>query len=181
MIMNFKQYIMETAGGNYVSINVLTQLPIGKVQEFAPNFTPLPLEKQHVTLMYSKGTSIADEKIYSILDQHAGNITANVLHVSAFDSTSDESMCTIVAELKSNELELIYNKLKKIGLTSSYKEFKPHVSLAYNYPIGEQQIALDYLNNLFSHNDLSVSLEGWKVAPLISNWSKLAEDIGERI
>jgi len=181
MIMSFKNYIMESAGGNYVSINALTQLPIGKVQEFAPSFTPLPLEKQHVTLMYSKGTSISDVKIWEILNQHAGTITAKVLHVSAFDSASDPDTCTIVAEISSNELTLIHKKLKVIGLKSSYSDFKPHVSLAYNYPIADKETAMEYLNNLFSGNDLSVSLEGWKVAPLISNWSSLAEDIGKHI
>jgi 2'-5' RNA ligase len=168
---------MESAGGNYVSINCLTQLPFGKVQEFAPSYTPVPAEKQHVTLMYSKNTSIKDEAIQDVLNSHGGVITAKVLHVSAFDSASDPETCTIVAELSSRELTVIYKKLSAIGLKSSYADFKPHVSMAYNFPRSQKDIALDYLNNLFDHNDLQVSLEGWKIAPIISNWSSVVESI----
>ena len=63
-MLSFKQYLLESTGGNYVSLDVddpeiELNLDSGKI---------VPPGKHHVTLMYSEGTSVPPEKIKTAIE-----------------------------------------------------------------------------------------------------------------
>lgn len=179
-MLTFRQYIIESATGNYVSIDVSSDLPSFGLPEKYPDANVCPRHDQHVTLIYSKGTNIPLGKVAKFLKTLPEKFTATVSDVAAFDAVPkdgerDENLCTIVLKLKSPELNQVHEGLKKIGLTHSYEDFSPHVSLMYGFPRDKKDECLEFVREQIKQN-MEVKLKDFKNNKIIENWAdKLKE------
>ena len=174
-MISFKQYLFETASGNYVSIKVESGLVIPSLEPlFGGSYVCDPSD-QHVTLIYSTGTDVADKKIEQAL-HHYDEIEATLDKVVAFDSTPkdgsrDPDKCTIVVKLKPSVLNDIHEQLKKIGLKHSYPDYSPHISILYNLPIEKKEDAIATVQKWIDKNKDTVSLRGFVIQPIIDDWA----------
>lgn len=84
----------------------------------------------HITVIYSR-TPVPTAEDYS------GNSTA-VASPVAYEvfQTKDAGKC-LVLRINSTEASALNNQLTKMGATSDYDEYKPHVTLAYNAEMPE--------------------------------------------
>jgi hypothetical protein len=118
----------------------------------------------HATLVYSKGTDIPEDKIRKMLAAGKQEFTGTIEHVSKFDSQKDSTMCTIVLEIDSYDLEKIHKKLIKLGANHSYGEYRPHVSIVYDIPVNEAEAIIPKLNSKMDPQEIKFS--GFTVEPI---------------
>lgn len=166
-MLTFKQYLLESTGGNYVSLEVddpeiELKLDSGKI---------VPPGKHHVTLMYSKGTSVPPEKIKKAIEWMTGSRTAKSKSVGIFDSQDNPSLGCIVLKIDSDHLQNIHEELKRIGLRHSYSEYQPHVTLAYDVDIEEARSTAKQLNKKLQETPCLITMRGLSVEPINDNWS----------
>jgi 2'-5' RNA ligase len=177
-LKTFKEFLTEAKEpmGNYVSIDNTTELPDMKLEQHFGGSHVCDFKDQHVTLIYSKETSVPLNNIASVIKNFPVIVKANVSGVAAFDSlpkedgSRDVKECTIVLKLKSEVLNKIHKQLKSAGLEHSYDEFSPHISLLYNLPIEEKQKAIDLISKYISKKPITVQLSGYKNNKIIKDW-----------
>jgi 2'-5' RNA ligase len=169
----FKQYLLESCEGNYVcidspSLDILFH-EFG-LQEPTTGQAP-PDGDYHCTLMYSKESSVDCAKILASLKANFRNdYTAQIESYACFDSTPkegeerDAAKSCIVAKLKSQDLHNIFKHLQAMGMTHSYPEFSPHVTLRYNMEVDEAHHYRDLLNA--KSKSMTVKLANYKSQPI---------------
>lgn len=157
--MNFKQWLNENIDpdGNYVAIkcedlsefltNVDIQSPI--------TGTAPPAGDYHCTLMYSKNTSKDPRKVMQLITTgFKGPYQAKIIHAECFDSipekgSRDEAKSCVVLELECPTLHKIHEYLSETcGLSHSYAEYRPHVTLYYNMSVEEAHLIRDKINQI---------------------------------
>jgi hypothetical protein len=177
-MVTFRQYLIEATGtGNYVSIDVepSTIIPM----HIAPSTgTPVPMEKRHVTIIYSKESRVNPAEVKSWLTLHCvQTIVAEGVEFAAFDSIPkdgerDEKKATLVLKLKCNELVRIHEKLKDMGMAHSYPDFSPHVSVCYEVDQDECHKIVPALNSKLQSSPISVVLTRYHSDYICENWVK---------
>ena len=172
-MISFKEYLLESVSGNYVSVDVKTPIIIKGISEKFPDAKVCGADKQHVTLIYSTGTDIPNKGIEKFLSGF-DTINANVSDVVAFDSPTkdnenDSEKCAIVIKLNSSMLSDINKKLSSMGMKHSYPEFSPHVSILYDVPLNQKQDAINFVkDNIKSMKTMTLS--NFKSEPLNTDW-----------
>ena len=173
-MISFKEYLIESTSvpGNYISIKVDTPIIIAGLKEEFPDCS-VCIEDQHVTLMYSVSTDIAEDKIYEVLDKHEKPLVALLDSLAAFDSPQkegQENMCAIVVKLKPSELNCIHSELLELGLKHSYPEFSPHISLIYKVPMVQKEKVMKFIESKIGEIK-SITLSGFTLNPIDTDWS----------
>ena len=113
--------------GVYISIDLdkESNRVFKDIQKTFKSFTELE-EELHCTIIYSKKPCICEVQT---LEKDA-TITAKFKGYSLFGSEND----ILVAEIESKELRERYEYLMtKHDFISDYREYKPHITLAFNY------------------------------------------------
>lgn len=172
-MLSFKQYLLESVKGNYVSIGVKSPIEIPSLEKIFGGSKICAGNDQHVTLMYSKETDLDNREILASLQKYDELITAKIDGVAAFDAVPkegerDEKLCTIVVKLKSPTLDKIFKELQDIGLKHSYPDFAPHISLIYDLPIEDKERAMSIVKKELG---AAVLLKDIKAAPIKENWA----------
>lgn len=171
-MISFRDYIQlveaqDTETGNYVSIDasrpdILDTITVetGKVsKEF------------HVTLMYSKASKIDPNNVLSAINKEYGKVSTvgKIIGAAAFDSQESDSLACIVLKLYSPILYEIHDFLLDMGLTHSYDDYSPHLTLFYDVDKEEAKRWVAILNK----KDLGfVPLSGVKSTTIIEDWNK---------
>lgn len=164
---SFKQLMLESTGGNYVSMMVDDP----KINIEISSGTIVPPGKHHVTLMYSEGSDIPEERIRKKIEWMTGNRSVVSKKAEVFDSQEDPSLGCVVLTVESYHLHNIHGELRRLGMKHSYSEFKPHVTLAYDVDIEEARRVANDLNKTLSTTPCVLILHGLEVAPIKENWS----------
>lgn len=173
----FKEFLIESATGNYVSIDVIGGIVIPVLEKVFPDATVCKPAAQHVTLIYSTGTDASMGNVKQLLKPYFKKITVDIIGVAAFDAVPkegqrDEDLCTIVVKIHSDVLVEIHERLKAFGLKHSYPEFSPHISILYNFPRSDKKKAIDLIEDWIKENKSTVELSNFNVNPIIDNWSE---------
>ena len=166
-MLTFKQYIIESTGGNYVSLEVDDP----EIELKLESGTIVPAGKHHVTLMYSVGTDVPEEKIKKAIEWMTGSRTAKSNSVDVFDSQDNPSSGCIVLKIDSDHLQNIHEELKRIGLRHSYSDYQPHVTLAYGVDIEEARSTAKQLNKKLQETPCLITMRGLSIEPINDNWS----------
>jgi hypothetical protein len=98
---------------------------IQKIQRAVKFANPIPREKLHCTLMYSKNTQGVDYVPSPNIEYSAEVIGCEVM------GEVGSPWRAIALKLHCPALERRFNFAKTKGLVHSYPDFKPHISLAY--------------------------------------------------
>jgi hypothetical protein len=175
-MLSFREYLLESVKGNYVSVDVERPLIIPDLAEKFPT-AKLCIDEQHATLMYSETTNISDKIIQDFLANYSKPFKVNLGAVEAFDSPTDDDskseLCAIVVKIESNLLSDIHSGLKKLGLKHSYTDFQPHISVLYKLPMADKSAALSYVRDHIDKN-MSIMLKGYNIDAIDKSWiSKL--------
>ncbi len=179
-MLTFRQYIIESNTGNYVSVDVASDLPSFGLPEKYPDANVCPRHDQHVTLIYSPNTNMPLGKVDKFLKTLPKSFTATVSDVAAFDAVPkngerDGNKCTIVLKLKSPELKEVHDGLKGIGLTHTYEDFSPHVSLIYGFPRDRKDECLEFIRSQIK-DGMTVKLKDFNNNKIIKDWSSTLKD-----
>lgn len=178
-MMTFRQYIVESANGNYVSTDIASDLPdFGLVKKY-PDANITPKFDQHVTLMYSPTTNTPLGRVEKFLKTCPKKFNATIYDVAAFDSPAkdgerDANKCAIVLKLKSDELKTMHQGLKGIGLVHTYDDFSPHITLVYGFPIDQKEECLKFIKDQIS-TDMDIELRGTNNNKIIKDWADKLE------
>lgn len=172
-MLTFKQYLLES-GGNYASIDLAEPLPDMNLAKRYGGSKVCDFHDQHVTLIYSKDSNVSQNKVADYLGR-IESIEAKVTGVAAFDSVPkdgerDENLCTIVLKIDSPELEKIHTDLSDMGMTHSYKEYSPHISLLYDFPRDDKDEVMKYIATKIPVGHI-VKLSGFKNDVIKKNWT----------
>jgi 2'-5' RNA ligase len=178
-MLTFRQYIIESANGNYVSTDVATDLPNFGLDAKYPDANITPRIDQHVTLIYSKETNIPLGKVEKFLKTCPQKFTATIKDVAAFDSVPkdgerDESKCAIVLKLDSSDLKAIHDGLKGIGLKHSYPDFSPHITLIYGFPRDQKEECMKFIKDQIKDN-MTINLKHINNNKIIKDWAEKLE------
>lgn len=145
------EFLIEAKVGNYAKVDAI--IPDDVHETIASiDGDHIDPEDLHATLIYSVGTLHDNSAIQNFLDRNTkSHFSGTVTHVTKFDALPkdgkrDEGKCTLVMEIDSPELVELHKKLKTLGLTHTYDEFRPHVSLIYGADREEVEPKLDELN-----------------------------------
>lgn len=166
-MLSFKQYLLESTGGNYVSLDVDNP----EIELKLDSGTIVPTGKHHITLMYSEGTNVPTDKIKNAIEWMSGSRTAKSKSVDVFDSQENPSLGCIVLKIESDHLQNVHEELKRIGLRHSYSEYKPHVTLAYDVDIEEARTIAKQLNKKLQETPCLITMRGLSIKPINDNWS----------
>lgn len=121
-IMSFNDYMQIMREGVFVGIKVKDTRIIYDIADKI-GLTELHADL-HVTLVYSKGVGVAPVPI-----KHAGFIDAAITGVELF---GDEQDC-LVLTLDGDDLQRRHQELLNSGLTHTYPEYNPHITLSYSW------------------------------------------------
>ena len=166
-MLTFKQYILESTGGNYVSLEVDDP----EIELKLDSGTIVPSGKHHITLIYSEGTNVPEEKIKNAIEWMTGSRTVKSKSVVVFDSQDNPSSGCIVLKIDSDHLQNIHEELKRIGLRHSYSDYQPHVTLAYDVDIEEARTTADHLNKKLQETPCLITMRGLTINKINDNWS----------
>ena len=177
-MITFKQYLeaVTKPSGNYLSIGVDASLLL-------PGFTlpktgtEVPLNKQHVTLIYSEKTNLNPAHLLSKLQSRFPNeIAARAYMFDCFDALPkngerDANKSTLVVKLKSDMLTKMHEYLKELGCAHSYDTYSAHVSLFYDVDREECHALVKKLNRTVKL-PTDVRLAGYKSERIVKDWGK---------
>jgi len=177
-MITFRQFYEAATkpSGNYMSIGVDGSLML-------PGFVPpktgteVTLDKQHVTLIYSKESNTNHGVLLDKIEQSfPTEIAAKVVEFACFDDLPkdgerDENKSTLVVKLKSDLLVKIHEKLKQLGCEHSYPKFSPHVSLYYGVDRDECHRLVAKMNSRVPF-PTDVRLSGYVSQPIVKDWGK---------
>lgn len=174
-MISFRQYTesADTGKGNYASIKCKFPDIIAEVN---PNTGKINKDP-HVTLIYSKESDLDPSNVLETLNKNKGIIVAEVIGAAKFDSTPkegerDDNLACIVLKLKSQKLDRIHKDLKEMGLTHSYPDFSPHLTLYYNV---DREEAENWVKTLNKNKDVigsMIELKGFESANIITGWNE---------
>jgi hypothetical protein len=167
-MITFKEYLVESAAGNYVSVDVYDPVIIPGLAEKFPT-SKICIDEQHATLMYSETTDVPTAKINKFLVQYDEPIECKLGTVEAFDSPTAPGCCAIVVKIEGALINKIHEGLKAMGLKHSYPDFQPHVSVMYKTPLEEKEAALAYVRENLKGG--TVKFLGYNVNPIDKNWA----------
>jgi len=172
----FKDYLIESAGGNYVCIDAPDLSDFWYrfgLQEPISGEAP-PNKDYHCTLIFSKGTDINPKRVKSYIDTYfPKTVSAEVHGFECFDSIPkdgerDIAKSCIVMELDSTVLREMHKELKDLGLSHSYPEFRAHVTIRYNMSVEEAHFYKDKLNSM--HISMKIPLSNFKSESINTNY-----------
>jgi hypothetical protein len=174
----FLQFISEQSNtGNYASILVVNRLNIPDDGVLAQMHSGIevPLDKQHVTLVYSVNSNIDPQLILQTLNtEFPREFNVDAVEFAYFDSLPrngerDSSLSTLVLKLTSPVLEMIHRRLLEIGCTHSYPDYSAHISLYYDVDRDECRKTVEQLNATVKL-PLSVKLGGYTSEIIVEDW-----------
>lgn len=174
----FKEYLVESNTGNYVCIDCEDLSNFWRnvgLSEPTTGNSP-PEGDYHCTLIYSKDVSKDPKKVLKALkswENFQNEEKCVVKSYDCFDSTPkdgtrDAAKSCLVMKLDSAYLNACNEFLKSIGLTHSYAEYSPHVTLRYNMSVQEAHHLKEKLN--MRGDKVSLSLAGYKSQPINTNY-----------
>lgn len=125
---------------------------------------PVPDEKLHSTITYSKDNPVADYKVAGKLDDPVEG------EIDSFDIfPSQEGNNCLVAKLKCPEFQRRHQMAREMGASYDYDEYIPHITLSYN--AGEvSPEKLDSLTQKYKGTRIYADEEYDE--PLKDNWAK---------
>lgn len=179
-MISFKEFYesIHSPNGNYVSAKVsFDNSDIQKTFKIESGKF-VPKSELHVTLMYSKETSIDTRKIEDLLSTIDFPLSGTFTHAASFDSKDSDGnatgLATLVLEIDCPEVVNIHQELMNIGLKHSYDEYRPHCSLVYNIDAKECSLLVDKLNKILDNTKYSCSIHTPKAEPIDTDYvSKL--------
>jgi 2'-5' RNA ligase len=159
-MLKFKDYIAmimeEEAGvpkGNYVSMK--TDLPTVPEDLKPESGTIVPLEKAHITLIYSAASDRDPRNVTNWISQFQDkDFSLKITEIACFDSVPKEGeersgdKACVVCKVSNPDVTKIHRMLKNHGLEHSYDEFSPHVTLFYDVDRDEAYTLKDKLNKI---------------------------------
>lgn len=145
-MISFRQYLIEstdTKTGNYVSVG--TAFP--HFIEQMDVQTGTKSKDPHITLVYSKESTVDKNKLLKLLNQQFKDY--GVAEITGADQFGKEdNKACIVLKLKSPMLTKINTALCQFGdIKHSYDEFSPHLTLFYDVHQEEADYWVDWLNS----------------------------------
>jgi 2'-5' RNA ligase len=168
-MITFKEYLLESCMGNYVSVDVSKPMIIKGLAEKFPT-SKICIDEQHATLMYSETTEVLEKKIQEFLKEYAGGFEANLKSVAAFDSPDTVETCAIVVKIECDTLNKLHEGLKALGMKHSYPDFQPHISVMYKTPKEDKDAALAFVRAGIK-KDQTITLKGFNVDPIDKEWA----------
>ncbi len=127
-LIDKSEYLNKYRGGVYSSVT-LDGNSLQKMQRYLKGvgIEMMPLNKIHITVMYSKSRPSSEPKAFDI------NGTVEPKSFGIFGKGTSKEPYALVIEVSSPELEKAHRKLKKDhNLKATYPEYKPHISLTYD-------------------------------------------------
>ena len=149
-MLSFVSYLSESTGtypGNYVC--AYTTKPIIP-DALLPKSGKRPEDNYHITLIYSPNSNVDQRIVQNSLSQAPRNLELDYNHFDCFDSIPkdgerDQEKATLVLKVNSKEAEYLHLAMKNLGMEHTYKEYSPHVTIAYDVDRDE---AYDYMLRL---------------------------------
>lgn len=135
-------------------------------------------EKLHTTVIYSK-QYVDPNLVEPALQLYKTPIKAKIVGAAAFDAlpaadgTRANDVATLVIKLECPELMQLHAACKQLGLTHTYPELSPHVSLFYGVPKADCHTAVDALNQAISKltEPLYVDVTKLNAESIKPNWA----------
>lgn len=122
-IKSFKDFADIMMNGVYVGVRVDNEELLTEIQKEVLPSSSTPHDDFHVTLIYSKGRGKLPFTCPN--RQHTATIIG-------FDVFGPEQDC-LVLKLDCPSLQERHDDLKAQGLTHTYEEYQPHITLSYNF------------------------------------------------
>lgn len=154
--MTFIQWLNEQkTDGNYVALKCSDLSGIWKRLGLPRPETgePPPNTDYHCTLIFSPTSVINPKTVQKELESEFGKIEldVNIIGAAVFHSTAkngerDENKACVVLKLAQENLEPIHEFLQTLGLTHTYEDYSPHVSLVYNMDADEAEKYKRWIN-----------------------------------
>lgn len=166
-MISFKQYLIEKSKppGNYASIGVDGGIPINLPKTKSGVATPL--DKLHVTLIYSPTTSLNPAKVLQTLESKFPVVVRAVgTEFDVFDGDNGKS--ALVLRLESPILNAAHQSLVSMGCKHTYPEYNPHVSVVTDINTEECHALAEVLNKTMDRVDLRLS--GYTSKPIVEDW-----------
>lgn len=128
-IQTFEQFLAEQSTGTYVGakLSAPSVKCVKLIQELLGIETPVPEDKLHITVLYSRNPVKISAKEYSYEAQ------AKALELF---KNSDGTKSALVLLLNCPALEQRHNELIALGGTHDFPSYQPHVTLCYDYKSG---------------------------------------------
>lgn len=153
-MLNFLEFLQEDAGiwpGNYVAAT--TNDPV-LPEDLLPKSGTRPIDKSHITLMYSEFTDVDPRIIENFLKTVPQDFEVKPTGFELFDSKKDGELIpeksTLVMRVDHPFLYTIFESLVSLGMEHSYPEFSPHVTIAYDVDREDAFNSFQALNNWLS-------------------------------
>lgn len=157
-MITFKQLLESLKPqGNYVAIYAKTGIEFPSSLKFNSGEL-VPLDKQHVTLIYSTETELKPESIK--LKSIKGDVKAEIIGVDYFDDA-------IVLLLSSPVLQSAHDELVDLGLKHTF-DFTPHLTILYKVQPEDIDAIIKQLKQLIGN---IVVLDKVVSEPIKENWS----------
>jgi 2'-5' RNA ligase len=176
----FKEYLVEMSNpnGNYVCADILSMKGfLFAMEQLGIDLSigdPPPGNDYHITLMYSKTTSVSTDRILSGLSSNFPTpFRVKFAAAECFDSTPkegerDEDKSCVVLKINSTALEKAHDYLKSFNLVHSYPEFKPHITILYNIKKEDAYRIRDQINALIANMEFTIT--GYKSQEINKNY-----------
>lgn len=168
---SYSDWVRETNPGNYVSVDVIG-LPLQLVSAL-PGQTN---DKPHITLMYSKESSVPlDHVAYVLSRKKVIETIIPVIDVSIFpdsESTPEQKLGCIVLKVRHPMLNDIHEHLLRIGCKHSFTPFEPHATLIYKCPIEQCELALDDIKKIIAADGIFLTCTKYNNEVVNKNWVK---------
>jgi hypothetical protein len=123
-----EDYLSKYRSGVYVEVE-LESTGLEKIWKYMRQIgiQPMPINKAHVTVMYSKSRPTSEPKAIQI------NGSVRPKSFGIFGKGTKESPYAFVIEMDSPELQKLHMEYRrKYGLKPTYPEYKPHLSITYD-------------------------------------------------
>jgi 2'-5' RNA ligase len=166
-MISFKELMEEltTPPGNYVSASV-KNFPHVEWLKDSKNIDP---DNAHIALMHSKESSMNPQEVLEEAKKFFKEGDAcQPVSLAKFDSQEDPDLCCLVLKVSGDCLTKCHEHLKDIGLTHSYEEFSPHVTLVYDIPVSEAQ---KYIETVDPKSFGDLVIDGLKSTRIDKDWS----------
>ena len=173
----FLEFITESsAPGNYIAMTVTEEFTnLSAALNDTHSGIYVPLDRRHVTLMYSPNTSIEPVTILNVLrSEFPDEFAADAVQFACFDALPkdgerDSTTGTLVVKLESPLLEQIHSRLIELGCRHTYQTYSAHVSLHYDMDLTECQDLVETLNSTVEF-PFKIKLASYTSEQIVENW-----------
>lgn len=167
----FKQWLTESAAGNYLSL--ACELPKFKEIESLRSGKAPDETKSHITVMYSKNSSLDSEQLLRDIEAQWKPSYATIIGFDCFDgSEKGEDTGCIVAKVDCPMAEHLHQTLKvAYGLQHSYPQFAAHVTLAYDVDLIEARNITALLKEKYGRRAMKLTTGKLTSQTIDKNWS----------